>query len=222
MMYEGTYFCDLIATSLPPGEADSACLTREFRPSACSPPEPGDDPGDYSLARDLVARIQALRKGGFYPAVERFFDFDGFLTQWAADTVISHWDSYENWTLTNYRVYHEPTNGRWTIIQTGIDQTFDNDRDAWNVGAVLARRCLDEPACEAAFAARLHAAVDLFEALDFAGEADVIYQRILADAAEDPRKPFDMATFAARHQELVDWIRARPDVVRAALQARGF
>jgi len=41
MLYEGTYWCDLISANLPPTDFDdSKCLTREFSPDACNVPPP--------------------------------------------------------------------------------------------------------------------------------------------------------------------------------------
>lgn len=223
MLYEGTYWCDLIEENVPPtDDDDSYCLTREFSPDACSTPDPDGDPEDYALLRDLVEKIDALPPGGFYPAVEEFFDYDRFLTTWAIGSVIDHWDNYAFTIQNNYRIYHDPDSDRWTVIETGIDQTFEKNQDAWGVEGVLATRCLAEPACEAAFAARLAEVNDAIEAMDLADQAQAIQQQISSDVMDDPRKEYGFQEFNNEHEELLDFIADRPDEIRDQLQAHGF
>lgn len=223
MLYEGTYWCDLIPGNLPPtDDDDSACLTREFAPKACSVPPPGADPLDYALLRAMVEEVEALPNGGFYPAIEGIFDFDRLLTTWAAESVIGHWDNYAFFIKNNYRVYHDPSTGLWTLISTGIDQTFNTDVDPFDVDGVLATRCLAEPACEAAFAARLHEVTDLFESTDMAGRAELVFTQISPYIMADPRKEYGFGTFQARHQDLLNFIAARPEEIRTYLANQGF
>jgi len=223
MMYEGTYWCDLISNNLPPtDDDDSACLTREFSPDSCDTVEPGADPLDYALLRAMIEEVEALPNGGFYPAITGIFDFDTFLTTWAVESVIGHWDNYAFSIMNNYRVYHDPTTGLWTLISTGIDQTFDDTLNPWGTSGVLASRCLAEPACEAAFAARLDEVNDLFESTDLAGRADFVFDQISPYVMEDPRKEYGFGTFQDRHQDLLNFIAARPNQIRDDLAAHGY
>lgn len=224
MMYEGTYWCDLISSNLPPtDDDDSACLTREFSPDPCSVPTPGADPLDYALLRAMITEVEALPGGGFYPAITTIFDFDRFLTTWAVESVIGHWDNYAFSIKNNYRVYHDPTTGLWTLISTGLDQTFESDVSPWgDADGVLATRCLAEPDCEAAFAARLAEVNDRFEATDLAGRAEDIFTQISPYVLEDPRREYDFGTFQAQHQNLLGFIAARPDRIRDDLASQGF
>jgi hypothetical protein len=223
MLYEGTYWCDLIPDNVPPtDDDDSYCITREFSPDACSTPEPGADPEDYTLIRDLVEKIDALPPGGFYPAVETFFDYDKFLTTWAIEAVIDHWDNYAFAIKNNYRVYHDPISDRWSMITTGIDQTFEKDQDAWGAQGVLAARCLEEPACEAAFAARLDEVNEAIAMMDLAGRAEAIHDQISAAVMADPRKEYNMKTFDQAHQAVLAFIAGRADEIRDQLMNHGF
>lgn len=223
MMYEGTYWCDLIPNNVPPtNDDDSYCLTREFSPNACSEPAPEGDPQDYDLLRTLTDKIAALPPGGFYPAVEGFFDWDRFLTTWAIESVIDHWDNYAFTIKNNYRIYHDPLSDRWTMITTGIDQTFEGNQDAWGVEGVLALRCREEPACEAAFAARLDEVNEAIAEMDLAGRAGTIFEQISPAIMEDPRKEYDFQTFENEHQALLSFIEDRPDQIRDQLAAHGF
>jgi hypothetical protein len=222
VLYEGTYWCDLIPQNVPPGDEDSYCLTREFTPSACDTPDPDADPLDYDLLRQLTQEIQDLPPDGFYPEVKAFFDFDTFLSSWAVESVMSHWDAYEFSIQNNYRVYHDPSTGLWTLIPTGIDQTFKDDQDPWDVYGVLATRCVQDPDCEAAFAARLANATDRFEQLGLDATAQAIKDQISPYVESDPRKEYDMGTFESEHEQLLGFIGSRPERVRQYLSDHGF
>jgi spore coat protein CotH len=224
MLYEGTYWCDLVPQNVPPtNDDDSYCLTREFSPDACSgAAEPGADPEDYTLLRELVDQIQALPPGEFYPAVEQFFDYDRFLTTWAVEAVIDHWDNYAFSIKNNYRVYHDPTTDRWTLISTGIDQTFEDDQDPWSAEGVLAARCLQEEMCEAAFAARLAEVNDFFESQDLPGRQQEIVTQLSPFVMEDPRKEYDFQSFVNEHEAITDFIEQRPEQVRQRIEDHGF
>lgn len=222
MLYEGTYWCDLLPANVPPDLDDSGCFSRKFKADACSTPEAGDDPTDYSLLRDLVARIEALPDGGFYPEVEAFFDFDTFLSSWSVDSVMAHWDGYQFRIINNYRVYHNPDTDKWTIIPTGIDQTFRGDQDPWDVDGILAQRCLAEPDCEAAFAARLSETIAAFESMGLDQRAMAVYTQIRPHVEADPRKESSLGEFDNQATALRDWIRDRGDRIRQFLANRGF
>jgi hypothetical protein len=223
MMYEGGPFCDLVPDQVPPGDGD-ACFDQEFSADACDQAQPGQDPMDWELLRQLAEQIAALPEGGFYPAVEEFFDFDELLSSFAVTAVIADWDGYEYGNVNNYRVYHDPSTGRWSLIQTGIDNSFDSNPsfDFWAAAAVLATRCLGEPPCAAAFAARVAAATDLFESLDLAAEADHIHTQIWPEIMSDPRKEVTNEASQSAHDSLVSWILGRPAAVRASLADHGF
>jgi hypothetical protein len=223
MLYEGGPFCDVIPEQIPPGAGD-ACFDREFSTDMCDTPENGDDPTDWELLRELANQIAALPPGGFTTGVQAFFDWDEFLSSWAINAVLGNWDGYQYGNINNYRMYHDPSTGRWSIIQSGIDNTFDSAPgwDFWGIAAVLATRCFQESECTAAFAARVHAAADLFESLDLATEAQRIRTQIAAIQMADPRKEVSYDTALAAHQSLVNWIGGRPAEVRSSLAGHGF
>ncbi len=222
MLYEGTYWCDLIPDNVPADGDDTGCLSREFAPSVCSPQAPDYDLQDYPLLRTFVGQIAALPEGGFYPEIEAYFEFDTFLSQWAVESVMSHWDAYTFSIMNNYRVYHDPSTGRWTMIPTGIDQTFEGDQDPWGAAGVLGRRCLDEPDCEAAFAARLLEVSAVFESLQLGPVAQGIRNQISAEVAADPRKEYSVQQFDESHDGLQEYMAGRRNRIVQHLQAHGF
>ena len=222
MLYEGTYWCDIVPENIPQGLDDSGCLSRKFSTDMCSPLDPGEDPTDYALLGELAAQLDAFPPGGFYPAIEGVFDFDTFLSMWAAEAVLGHWDGYTFEVVNNYRVYRDPSRGVWTIIPHGIDQTFEDAMSPWEVNGLLAQRCLAEPACEAAFVARLDEAVDMFTSLDLAADAAAFQATIEPHVLEDPRKEVGNGEWQDRNANLRAWIADRPARVRAMMTDRGF
>jgi hypothetical protein len=222
MLYEGTYWCDLEAGNV--GDDDSGCLTREFTPDPCDEPaEPGDDPQDFGPLRGFISALDALPAGGFYPAVQNLIDTDALFGLWAVEGLLAHWDGYVYEIRNNYRVYHDPGTGLWSIIPTGLDQTFQRPGfDVWNVSGRLARSCLAEPACEAAFAERLREVVDVAADLDL--ETDRARWQDLASAllADDPGRNFSPSSFAQVHAETRDFLLSRPAEVLRQLAARGY
>jgi hypothetical protein len=222
-MYEGGPFCDLVPDQVPPTGTEP-CFDAEFQPDACSPADPSQDPTDWSLLQQLADQIAALPDGGFYPAVEGFFDFDEFLSSFAVTAVLADWDGYEYGNINNYRVYHDPSTDRWSMIQAGIDNSFDSNTsfDSWSVTAVLAQRCMAETACATAYAAKLEAAAALLEQLDLGSQAEQIHTQIWPDIMTDPRKEVSADQAQAAHDSMVTWIQGRPQAVRDSIAAHGF
>lgn len=227
MLYEGEYGCDVTPDWVPADESEN-CWEKEFSADDCSTPEPGDDPTTFELLRELSNQIAAMPQGAFYPEIEDFVAFDDFLSTWAADTIIGHWDSYIYAVPNNYRIYHDPSTGLWTLLSGGVDQTFapaPNETlevNPWQVSAVFARRCLEESECEAAFAARLHEAIEIFESANLGAMARHIESEIGAEVESDPRKEGSNEDFRRGVADVVDFVRRRPAEVRAMLAERGY
>ena len=222
MLYEGTYHCDLIPANIPADETGSSCVSRKFEDDLCSTPDPGADPTTYGPARTLVTQLEALEDQAFYPEIEQIFDFDTFLSLWAVDTIIGHWDGYTFRIVNNYRFYHDPATDRWTIIPTGIDQTFVDDEDGWAPTGLLATRCLSETDCEAAFAARLSEALEIFEQADLKTLAEQTAAEIRPLVEQDPRKGFGIETFDSAASNTATFIEERGDEIRQQLADHGY
>lgn len=223
MLYEGTYWCDVVASNLPVGDVDNKCLTREFRPTACDgSADPGDDPETYEPLRDFVAKLDAIPQGQFLPAAREFLDVDEFLSMWAASSVLGHWDSYELNIVNNYRIYHDPRSGLWHFLPSGLDQTMASDVNPFGPSGRVAQLCLQNPECKDLFAARLREAAATFEAMDYVDRARQIQEQIRADVQADPRKEYDMASWEGAHSSWRQWMTNRPAQIRQKLAAAGY
>lgn len=221
-LYEGTYRCDLVAGSVRAD--DTGCLRRTFDADPCDgPPEPGDDPLDYTPVLQLIAELDAMPPGGVLATLQARFDLDALMSMWAVDAVISHWDGHIYEIVNNYRVYHDPGTDRWSIIPSGVDQTFQRiDEDPWAVVARIGQRCLAEPACEAVFAARLRETVEAFVALDLTSRRQSLKQRVEYLLLEGEGRDFDRARFESRHVETQEFIDQRAAQVMQHVTTRGF
>jgi hypothetical protein len=223
-LYEGTYFCDLTAANVR--DDDSGCLTRSFSPDACDgAPDPGDDPLDYGPLRDLIAKIDALPASGVHPALAQFLDVDAWLAMWAVDTVLAHWDGYVYNLRNNYRVYHDPSTGLWTMIPSGVDQTMQLrhvDDTLLDPTGRLSQRCLADAPCAAAYAAKVRQALEAFSSMNMGLRRQALQDRIGALVVPDAGREFDAGRTAQHHADTQRFIEQRPAVVLQALTARGL
>lgn len=224
MLYEGTYFCDMTPGNLPgSAEGPETCFGAKFAEDECSTANAYGDPYSYAPLITFVNRIDALPDGGFFPAITQFVDFDAYLSQWAAETIMNHWDGAIFDVRNNYRVYHDPVHDKWVVIPTGMDQSWNAGQrpiDPWSPNNVIARRCLQEQACEDAFAARLKEVLEIFENADFASKAEAIRVQIAGDVANDPRKEGD--DFSQRVDSTIEFIQNRPVQINSWLAEHGY
>lgn len=222
MLYEGTYRCDLNMANVR--DDDGGCLTREFRPDACDGYLPADaDPINYDPLRELITRIDALPPGQFYPGITEILDWDRYLAMWAGEVMLSHWDGYSYNIVNNFRVYHDPAIDRWTILPSGLDQTFRYESiTPWTPNGKIAQRCLAEPACEATMAAKLAEAVTIFERMNLEAMRQSIAAQLAPLIAADPGREFDPARHANLHAETAAYIAQQPGWIRALLTSQGF
>jgi hypothetical protein len=223
MLYEGTYYCDLLPENVPPGDTDDRCLTREFSIDACDSVDPDEDPQDYVLLRGMVQELADMPAESFYASARALFDMDEVLATWAADSLLNNWDGFVLASPNNYRVYHEPESDLWSVISSGVDQTFQLGRDEnpFEVGENrLATRCLADAECKAAFAARLREARDKFVALDLKAHANQIHTQVAPMASEG--KNVNPGAFNDAHVETLNFIDTRPGRIDQYLQENGF
>lgn len=113
------------------GRADGSLyegLLSDFRPEWVKTFEkklPKDDP-DRS---DLEAVVRALQSDdrSLVARLERCVDVEEYLSFWAVEALINHWDSYSG-NGNNFFVYRSPATGRFAFIPWGADAVF-GDRD---------------------------------------------------------------------------------------------
>jgi hypothetical protein len=208
MLYEADYGCDI---------GEEVCFEPKFDTDECDDPPKGD-PTDMTPLQGLNRRLERIPADDFYPAIDEIIDFDAYLTNWAAASIMGYWDGYPN-DPNNYRIYHDPTDDRWTLITTGIDQLFEEDVDPFNPAGMLSIRCLADEDCQTAFRSRLMELLDIFEASDYPAMARRIEDQIRAEVEADPRKEINVGEWHDAVNETVAYIRRRPGELRALLSA---
>jgi hypothetical protein len=206
MLYEAGYGCDI---------GEESCFEEKFDTDACDEPRAGDVTNIFPL-RNLHGRLGQLPNDNIYPRINQIIDFEAYLTVWAAASIMGYFDGYP-FDPNNYRLYHDPSNDRWTLLPTGIDQIFEQDVDPFNPVGMLSIRCLAEEDCKAAFRRKLAKALDVFEASDYPVMARAIERQIRAEVEADPRKKISVAEWQAAVNETVQYIQRRPGELRDLL-----
>lgn len=206
MLYEADYGCDI---------GEESCFEPKFDTDECDQP-PAGDPTDMTPLQGLNARLAQIPDGEFYPAITQIIDFDTYLKMWAAAVVMGYWDGYPN-DANNYRIYHNPSDDRWTAIPTGIDQLFENNVDPFNPTGLLSIRCLAEVACKTAFRQILSDVIDRFEASDYPTMARKIERQIDQAVTVDPRKEVSVTEWHAAVNDTIAYMRRRPGELRELL-----
>jgi hypothetical protein len=127
----------------------------------------GDDPLPDRGDLDTVGPALALPDDQVMDALDAVVDVDAYLTFWAAEVLVNHWDGYAGNT-NNFFVYHDPTSDTFRFIPWGPDATFGipnvfppTDRPA-SVHAVpsIPRRVYNLTDGRAAYQARLQEVLD--------------------------------------------------------------
>ncbi len=125
---------------------------------------------DWSDIDALAAALADPSAAGL-DAVKDAVDLDRFLTFWALEVIIAHWDGYAG-NRNNYWFYREP-DGAFIFIPWGVDQVFSDDEKDPNpfddvtepplsvlANGALANRLYNDPQSRAAYVARLNALLD--------------------------------------------------------------
>ncbi len=115
----------------------------------------GDDGGGAEL-RSLAAAIQGASDEQLAAEVSERLDLDRFLTSYALETLLGHWDGYA-YRANNYYLYENPADGRFVFIAHGMDRILDDphfDTETEPV-AVLPRRIREIPALDERYRAEL-------------------------------------------------------------------
>jgi hypothetical protein len=222
MLYEGTYWCDLYDGNAQ--DDDSGCLTREFREGACvDDVMEGEDPLTYDPLRGLIAQLDAAgRRGSFYPEVEAYMAFDDFLSTWAVEAYMAHWDGYNFNIVNNYRFYHDPSVDKWTLIRPGIDQTFNGDINPWGVQGRIAQLCLADQDCKDAYAARLVEVLNKVDELDLPAVSTAIHAQLRPYIEANPGRDQSLSLFDQRNTWTLNFLNGRRAVMENHLVSGGY
>ena len=125
-----------------------------------------EDAGDWSDIDAVIAALQDPSAAGL-EALDAILDRDRFLSFWATEVLVGHWDGYAG-NRNNYHFYREP-DGRFVFIPWGVDAAFETTDvpfDAFesppsvNAHGALAHRLYQDQAGRKAYAGRLRELLD--------------------------------------------------------------
>ncbi|MDJ0766405.1 MAG: CotH kinase family protein [Myxococcota bacterium] len=117
---------------------------------------------------DLQRVVDALNveDTALIAALEQVIDVDAFMTFWAMEVIVGHWDGYSG-NRNNFYIYNNPTTNLFYFIPWGTDGAFDSFHAflpeipssvyAWNL---LAYRFYNYPETRALYQAKLRSLLD--------------------------------------------------------------
>lgn len=85
------------------------------------------DPDEKARLTELLGAIKEPNPALRLQRLERITDLDAYLRHVALESVLCHWDGY-SFNHNNYRLYEEPTLGKFYFILHGMDQVFGDNR----------------------------------------------------------------------------------------------
>jgi hypothetical protein len=170
----------------------------------------------------LVAVVDALgaTDAALLDALDAVIDLDAFMTFWAAEILVGHWDGYAGNT-NNFYVYADPDDGgRLRFIPWGVDGAFPvGEQDAGpavgRATGALAQRLLLHPGGRALLRARLSGLLettwDSAALLDEVKRMDTLLRPHLAAGELQP--------FIAGREQVTGFIAARRARLEGELEA---
>jgi len=173
---------------------------------------------------DAVAAAIADDSAAGWDALANGVDLDRFLTFWALEVLIAHWDGYAG-NQNNYWFYREP-DGAFVFIPWGVDQVFSDDEEDPNpfdsvtkpppsvlANGAIANRLYGDAEWRAAYVARLN------ETLDAVWDESSLIETADAMAAIVQRRalPKNRAAAKKEAERVREFIRGRRAVILADL-----
>jgi spore coat protein CotH len=182
--------------------------------------EEEDDWSDIYQLRDAIEAPDET----FREELEAILDLDAFITFWAAEALIGHWDGFTG-NRNNYFTYNNPVNGKFYFIPWGPDGSFAptrggftpaNEADPISVmaNAKLARRLWGEADIRTRYQERMEELIEtMWKEDDIIREIDRIRALI-----EPSIMPSNEDGFGDNIEALKNYIRTRDDVFRDEFQ----
>ncbi len=179
----------------------------------------GPDPNDRSDLTELIAVLDQGSNEAVLAEVETMVDMDELLRNMAVEAVALHWDGYT--TRNNYRLYKDPSTGRFQIIPWGTDQTFMTAYyGPWSAYGRLFTFCLAIDSCYDRYNVILEEATYTMDDLALDGVATDLADWLRPYIEVDPRKEFGMSTHDYYLDYTVATVQSYPQSVRDQILAR--
>jgi len=181
--------------------------------------------GDVAVMQPLVDVLETASDADLLDALAPILDVDQFLTYWAMEMVLNHWDGYAN-DKNNFFVYADPTSGQLQFIPWGVDATFQPGITMGGIGVtggpvavaaagILTHRLWNLPETRDAFLARQR------ELLDEVWDEDALLDEL--DRMEELITPradaYQGAGWHADVDDVRDFVTGRRAALTAAIDA---
>lgn len=127
-----------------------------------------DDAGPGPEIFAIVTALETAADEEIVSALAPLIDLDAFVTFWAAEILVSHWDGFAG-DLNNYYVYSDPTSGKLHFLPWGPDATFSGNVDLFGGNQVpqsvmaqsqLTRRLYADPSVRGQYVTELERQLD--------------------------------------------------------------
>ena len=96
----------------------------DFAPIIYRTFEPKNENTDTSLEPIFSLKDALEDTSDLESVLQNHIDVDAFLTFWALESILNHWDGYAG-NRNNYYVYHSRSTDKFTFIPWGLDDVFD-------------------------------------------------------------------------------------------------
>ena len=152
--------------------------------------------------RDLSRLIRTTPDAQWVAAVGAKLDLESFLTGWAIEALVDHWDGYF-FGPHNHYLYHHPGTDRIVLLVAGMDSIFGRIRDPRDSTKVLLAE--QAPAVSRdpeRFRARLAEIVRGFNLPGMLARIDQASRTIHGHGPVDPRTREDFASFDSHLPEV--------------------
>lgn len=177
----------------PSGTMYEGAYGSDFRPGESWNFELDEGEDDRAALEEIAEIVNGRPTDERMAELEARFDMANLRTVMAVEALSLHWDGYT--TSNNYRIYRDPSTGRFSMIPWGTDQTFiDIWYGPWDGGGILFRFCLAHRRCAREYDRELVRVAQLMDALPLHGRLDRRAAWLRADIEADPRREFDVGT----------------------------
>ena len=200
-LYEGAYGQDVTLTGYTSLEQDE---------------QGSNDVTDRSDLKTLATLLAQTPDELLVPELDALVDIDANLRMLAIEVLVGHWDGYF-YAANNYRIYHEPTVDHFTLLASGLDQTFGWRGDPYSAGGALASWMLQVPSVRQRYESIVHDMALHMMATDVPGIVLGAQDMILPAYEADPYRENTPEAMSSGMSATIDYWATRPDEVLDAL-----
>jgi spore coat protein CotH len=204
--------------------------------------ETNETKNDRSDLTALISAIDTAKADTYLADLDATLDTEHFLRYTALEAAVNQWDgySYTYFEPNNFRIYHDPSTGKFRFIPWGMDMSmkpFDSTRaniqlftigpyegkdGARAAGGLIFKRCLDSSTCKSHYASVVREMMSVFDGQKLAEAAAHHYAQIKDHVYDDYRKEVSNAEFEAAYQSVLTTIGARTRVMNDELDKAGL